>query len=291
MNGAEIIAWLHWNPHRTAFTLPYFNLPIAWYGVLFAGGFVAGYFILIPIIQRYLQGCRPKLSPQELNTISLSFIDRLTWFIIIGTVIGARLGHVFFYDWSYYSQHPIEIIMIRNGGLASHGGTLGIMIGLSLFLYMNRKKFPEFNFVALLDALVIPTAFVAFCIRIGNFINQEVLGTATTVPWAIIFDNPADRSLLTPRHPAQLYEAIVYLITFVFLGLLWRQNKDRYKVGTGVLSGLFFILVFGSRFFIEFLKEHQAVGIDESFLQVGQYLSIPFILLAFALLRGWKKTT
>lgn len=283
MNSTEIIAWLYWNPHRVAFTIPYFNLPIAWYGILFAGGFVAGYFILLPIVRKYLQQQQPQLPLETINTLTISFVDHITWFIVIGTVVGARLGHVLFYDWPYYAAHPIEILMIRNGGLASHGGTLGIMLALPLFLYLNRKKFPEFTFIKLLDVLVIPTAFVAFCIRMGNFVNQEILGTTTSLPWAIIFGDPADGTPVVPRHPVQLYEAIAYIITFFILGCLWRRNSNKLISAPGMLSGLFFILIFGSRFLIEFIKMHQTTVIDESFLQVGQFLSIPFILFGLAL--------
>lgn len=267
-----IIAWIQWDPSQQAFTLPGVNLSIAWYGILFALGFVGGYLIFVPIVTKTIKQLRPA-SPIPARKLALQFTDRITWFIVLGTIIGARLGHVFFYDWPYYAAHPLEIIMIRNGGLASHGGTVGVLLGISLFLYWNHKYFPEISWIRLLDMLVIPTAFTAFCIRMGNFFNQEILGIPTQLPWAIVFGHPADGSLPVPRHPVQLYEALAYLAIFGILYTLWHK-----KYRPGLSSGLFFILIFGSRFFLEFLKTHQSAVIDENVLQMGQYLSIPFIL-------------
>jgi phosphatidylglycerol---prolipoprotein diacylglyceryl transferase len=351
MNLHASLAFLYWNPTREAFTIPFIDLSIVWYGIIFATGFVVGYFLLIPIFKEYLWRNRtlferdisswslliaqlkksnepssmlfPALCDQ-LNTLptnsppsnslkhailsflnsklqapsrslnrksledlfpggiakaqvlSVLFVDRLTWFIVIGTIVGARLGHVFFYDWPYFQNHLLEIVMIRNGGLASHGGTIGVLIAVWLFLYSNRSKFPELSFISLLDLLCIPTAFVVTCIRIGNFFNQEILGIQTTVPWAVVFGQPADGSLPFPRHAVQLYEAIAYLGVFFLLLTLWKKFPELKK---GTLSSIFFILVFGSRFLIEFLKMPQSMLIDESSIQMGQYLSIPFILL------------
>ena len=353
MDNFNLFLWIQWNPPRDAFTIPYFDLTIAWYGILFAAGFVFAYFLLLPILKKkieqntqlyerditnwhllaqqiknqqefkiidsnskqddYTQNPLPaslkekllntintfmnspisncnrskiqKLFPGSIKTsseLSILFTDRLTWYVVIGTVIGARLGHVLFYDWHYYSTHLSEILMIRQGGLASHGGTIGIILALCLFRYMNKKQFPEFSLLAIIDALVIPTCIAGACIRLGNFMNQEILGNQTDLPWAIIFKTPADHSMVVPRHPAQLYEAICYIAIFFVLFSLWKIYDG--KIRTGILSGLFFVLVFGSRFFIEFLKEPQGSIIDESFLQMGQYLSIPFILLGFLLL-------
>lgn len=363
------LAWLYWNPSKEAFSIPYISLPIAWYGILFALGFIVGYFLLLPMFKKIIlqnnqlyardilnwklfteqfqallhssresslltslnsQSCKelkslPKdaepstfmqhslleslnqtlknssvgitradiqakfpgslATPQYLSTL---FADRLTWFVVISTIIGARLGHILFYDWPYYAAHPIEIFMLRRGGLASHGGTLFILLGLFLFVKVYRKTFPEISFISLVDILVIPTAFAAGCIRIGNFVNQEILGSETTLPWAVVFGHPADGSLPAPRHPVQLYEAGAYFFTFILLYTLW-EKKETLK--PGILSGLFFILVFGLRFLIEFLKLPQSMVINENLLQMGQYLSVPFILLGISLLILPKKTT
>jgi len=301
------LAWLYWDPPREAFTIPFLGLSVAWYGILFAGGFIAGYFILLPLLtSALLKRMAPELLPASSTSLSVNSIkklfpeqyekvhrrsiqiaDRLTWFLIIGTIIGARLGHVFFYDWPYYEAHPWEILMIRKGGLASHGGTLGVLISLLLFFRWNRKHMVGLSLISLFDLLAIPTSFAVFCIRLGNFFNQEILGYETHLPWAVIFGHPAEAVRPLPRHPTQLYEGAVYLATFCLLYILWKIKGKTLKPGT--LSGIFFILVFGSRFFIEFLKLPQSMVINESFLQMGQYLSIPFIFLGIALLVYPKK--
>lgn len=276
------LCWLTWNPDRVVFFVPGTNHPVVWYGVWFALGFIVGYFILVPMIQRLLQHTRPQLDSKEARLLASQYVDRMTWLIVAGTIIGARLGHVFFYEWPRYQNNPLEIIQVWKGGLASHGATIGILLALFLHVRLMRKKYPEITFLRLLDIIVVPTAFAAGCIRIGNFFNQEILGIPSTVPWAIIFGDPADGSPILPRHPVQLYEAIVYFLTFLLLFSLWKWWTNVLK--PGMLSGLFFIFVFGSRFFLEFLKMPQSAMIDESFLQTGQYLSIPIILAGFVLL-------
>lgn len=284
----KLVAWLHWDPPKDAFTLPFIDISIKWYGIIFALGFVLGYFILMPIYRKTLvDRCSFQGTEDELRKASTLFAERITWFIVLGTVLGARLGHVFFYEWPYYAAHPLEIFMIRNGGLASHGGTLGVILSLFFFLRFQKGRFPKMNIVSLIDLLVIPTAVAVCFIRIANFFNQEILGYETTLPWGIIFAHPADGSHLVPRHPVQLYEAASYLATFFILYFLWKVKGDKLKPGT--LGGLFFILVFGSRFFLEFFKTEQTSWLTESSLQMGQFLSIPFILLGCFLLIFPKK--
>lgn len=281
VSSLPLLAWLYWDPNPQAFTFPLIARPVAWYGICFVTGFILGYFILQPIFRQFLS--QTKRYPEEnIRELSIYYTDRLTWFIVAGTIIGARLGHVLFYDFSYYLNHLSEIIMIWKGGLASHGGTLGVIIGIALFLYFYRKDLPGLTFVKLMDILVIPTALAVTFIRIGNFINQEILGAPTSLPWGVIFGHPADRSFPEPRHPVSLYEALCYFGIFLVLYSLWKIKGDHLK--RGFLSGLFFILVFGSRFVVDFLKMPQSNMIDESFLQMGQYLSIPFILLGIALM-------
>lgn len=226
-----------------------------------------------------------KLLPKglyTLNDLSIQLADRLTWFVVIGTIVGARLGHVLFYDWDRYQHHPLDILKVWEGGLASHGGALGVMLALYIYQRSIRSRFPELTFITLLDIIVVPTALVAVFIRIGNFFNQEILGTPSQVPWAVIFGHPADGSAPEPRHPAQLYEGAFYLITFIILAIWWHLKAE--KLRPGLLSGTFFILVFGSRFLLEFWKEHQCTLIDESCFQMGQYLSLPFVLLGVYLI-------
>lgn len=202
--------------------------------------------------------------------------DRLVWFTVLGTVIGARLGQVFFYDWSLFYQHPAEIFKVWKGGLASHGGVIGVVLAVYLYTLSIRKWEPQLSFLRLLDFIAIPSALVACFIRLGNFMNQEIVGTPSNLPWAIVFGNAADGSLPVPRHAVQLYEALAYLVTFVILYRLWKVKAEQLR--SGVLIGLLFILIFGSRFFLEYWKVQQPSSFDASYLQMGQLLSIPFVL-------------
>jgi phosphatidylglycerol---prolipoprotein diacylglyceryl transferase len=214
--------------------------------------------------------------------------DRLTWFVVLGIIIGARLGDVFFYDWPYYRNNLPAIFMVWKGGLASHGGVVGLLLAVYLYHRKVLKPFPEIHFINLLDMLSIPAGLGAFFIRLGNFFNQEVLGPPTDLPWGVIFGNPMDLSAAVPRHPAQMYEGIVYLGIFFFMLYLWMTRSTKLK--PGVLSGLVLLAIFGSRFLIEFVKSPQSLLIEESFLQMGQYLSIPFIIGGLFLI-FWKKDT
>ncbi len=207
--------------------------------------------------------------------------DKLTWFVVLGTLIGARLGHVFFYQWGYYQHHLMAIVKTWEGGLASHGGVLGVLIAVFIYQKWILKDYKEISLIGLIDYMVVPSGLVAFFIRIGNFFNQEILGPPTQLPWGVIFGDPVDRGPIVPRHPTQLYEAFAYLLIFIFLYRLWKKLHQ--QLLPGQLSGLFFILLFTARFFIEFIKMPQGAIIDESFLQMGQYLSLPFILLGLLL--------
>lgn len=272
------IAWFYWNPDPEIFRLPYLDHPLRWYGLFFVLGFIVGYFLIFSIFKELLNQ-EKRLNASDL---ALGLADRLTWFVVGGTIIGSRLGHVFFYEWPRYRSHPIDIFKIWEGGLASHGGAIGILLGLFLFRQLIKKEFPNLTFLKLLDALCLPTAFAAGCIRIGNFFNQEILGTETSYPWGIVFGRPADGGAVVPRHPVQLYEALAYFVTFIILMIVWK--KYRKKLPTGLMTGLFFVLAFGSRFFIEFLKLPTSLMIDESWIQTGQLLSLPFILVGGILL-------
>jgi phosphatidylglycerol---prolipoprotein diacylglyceryl transferase len=276
------IAWFYWDPSRFVFTIPVLGIPVTWYGFFFAFGFFLGFFTLLPIFQKKLSQTRDTLSEKEIRDLSLSLMDRLTWFVVAGTVIGARLGHVFFYEWPRYAANPIDIFKVWEGGLASHGGALGIILAVGIYQRTIRKKFPELTFLTLLDCLSIPTALVGMFIRIGNFFNQEITGPETSVPWAIVFGHPMEWARVVPRHPAQLYEAFAYLLIFLGLALLWKKKGNTLREGT--LLGLFMVLVFGSRFVLEYFKASMSLMIDESFLHAGQYLSIPFILFGLYLL-------
>lgn len=261
-------AAIYWDPKPEIFVVPVVNWPILWYGVLFAIGFAVGFPIFVSILTRFLGESHRKEA--------VAITDKLTLYMIVGTIVGARVGHFLFYeDPGHYLQNPMEIFKIWEGGLASHGAAVGIIVALVLFC--RKLKHPKLNWIRLLDFVCVPTAFAAFCIRIGNFINQEILGTPSSLPWAVVFGHPADRSYPVPRHPVQLYEAAVYLVVFY---VLWRLTfKESYLHQNGKLIGLFLILVFGFRFFVEFLKTEQSRILFDSPLTMGQMLSVPVVLL------------
>ena len=187
------------DPSRFAFTLPFVNFSVTWYGILFALGFLVSFFI-----------CRSYFTIR-LNHFSeggkkeaLDLTDKLVFYIVIGSVVGARLFEVFFYAWPYYKQHPLDIIKIWEGGLASHGGAFGVLVSILLFVYFNHTGFKKtITFLAVLDSTAIGGAFTGCLIRIGNFINQEIVGKVTNVPWAITFLHPADNLAPLPRHPVK----------------------------------------------------------------------------------------
>ncbi len=269
----SLLAFVRWNPPREIFTIPFVERPVVFYGFFFALGFLMGYLLVIKMLTRFFQEEGTIKDPANLAT---RIADRLCWYIVAGTIIGSRLGYVFFYGQDYYFNHPLDILKIWEGGLASHGGAVGVILSLYLITRWVKSQVPTFTFFRILDLIVVPTALVAFCIRVGNFFNQEILGMPTTLPWAVIFENPADRSLVVPRHPVQLYEGFAYLATFFLLLYLW-QTKGKNMVA-GRLTGIFFVLIFLSRFFAEFVKSSQHGFLETSWLSTGQWLSIPFIL-------------
>lgn len=279
------LSYLYWDPSPTAFTVPLIKRPIAWYGILFALGFFIGFYLLMSLFKRYARGVTD-WSEEALKKKGRLFSERLMIYVIIGTVVGARLGHILFYEkLGPYLAHPIAIIKTWEGGLASHGGVVGILIGITVFYLRSRKEFPMISIRRIIDLMVVPALFVAVLIRIGNFINQEVLGVASQVPWAVKFGHPIDGSLPVPRHPAQLYEALFYLGMFF---LFWFLFSKLIK-GTGRLAALFFISIFTFRFFIEFLKEEQSFLMGGDLLNMGQWLSLPMILLGCAFMIRFGK--
>lgn len=234
------------------------GISIHWYGVMFAGGFVLGFLYM------------KKLYQQEGRNVEE--LDRLLYYIMGGTIIGARLGHCLLYDPGFYLSNPLKILAIWEGGLASHGGGAGVLIALYLYLRKTGD-----SYLWLLDRLVVPTALVAFFIRFGNFFNSEIVGIKTSVPWAIIFERLDN----VPRHPAQLYEALSYLTIFFVLWFVFQKTKAASLYG--LISGLFLIMVFTARFLIEFVKTKQAAYSSDLWLSTGQLLSIPFVAVGLVL--------
>jgi prolipoprotein diacylglyceryl transferase len=208
--------------------------------------------------------------------LDVEALDTLLIYIVVGIIVGARLGHCLFYEPSYYLSHPVKILAIWEGGLASHGGGLGVILAV----YLYQKKY-ALGYLWLLDRLGIATASFGIFVRSANFINSEILGKPTDVPWAVIFE----RIDLLPRHPVQLYEALAY--SFIFAILLACYKFTRLKQSPGTLFGLFLLMVFSARFTLEFLKVKQASYEAGFGINTGQWLSIPFLLTGlFLLIRG-----
>ncbi|MCX6991057.1 MAG: prolipoprotein diacylglyceryl transferase [Chlamydiae bacterium] len=205
--------------------------------------------------------------------------EKISFACILGAVIGARIGDVLFYQsFEHLMRDPLLIFKVWEGGLASHGGAIGMII--ALYITSKRKEFKvvKLTLLRILDLVVIPTALAGSVIRMGNFMNQEILGTLSSLPWAVVFGHPADGSSPAPRHPVQLYESICYFLLFLGLGLFWRRFFLLKRPGR--LFGLFLVLLFTIRFLLEFLKTEQSEYLTSmSYLTMGQYLSIPFILL------------
>lgn len=265
----NLLNYITWNVNPVVIEI--LGREIRWYGILFALGFVVGHYLMTKIFQ--------------IEKIDIKHLDSLTYYMIFSTVIGARLGHCFFYEPEYYLSNPAEIIAIWKGGLASHGAAIGIL--LALWLYSRSR--PEQPFLWVVDRIVITVAFAGVCIRLGNLMNHEIIGKPTDLPWAFIFTLVDDK----PRHPSQLYEAFAYAFIFIFL---YRLYFKKYTTQTphGLLFGWFLILIFGVRILVEFLKEDQVANEQDLViipgLNMGQNLSIPFVLLGIYLIyNAYKK--
>ena len=269
--------FINWDISPEIFNLG--GISIRYYGLLFAVAFILGYKV------------EEKMFKSE--GLPMAWLDKLWLYVAIATIVGARLGHCIFYDWAYYSQHPLEMILpVRFSpefkftgyqGLASHGAAIGIIAGL---WYYSRKVSKKSIFW-ILDRAVIPIALAGFFIRTGNLMNSEIVGLPTNMPWGLRFMNSDLPNPELPRHPAQLYEAICYLFSFfVLMYLYWRTNV---KKKMGFIFGAFLILIFSARFIIEFVKEVQEPWEAGMALNMGQILSIPFILAGIFMLWYSKK--
>jgi phosphatidylglycerol:prolipoprotein diacylglycerol transferase len=234
------------------------SFAVRWYGLFFACSFLFGYIIMNKIFKN--------------ENLDETVLDRLTIYMALGTIIGARLGHCLFYEPGYYFKHPLEILMIWHGGLASHGAGVGILLALWYFVKKEKK-----DYFWVMDRIAIVVALSGFFIRMGNLMNSEIYGVETTVPWGFVFlrNNEA-----VPKHPTQIYEALAYLVIFILLYRLYWSKKGEHI--QGVLVSLVFILIFITRFFIEFLKEDQVAFEASMKINMGQILSIPYILLGVA---------
>lgn len=277
------MAFFYWDPDPVLFFIPGLNHPVTWYGLCFALGFLGSYFAVRWVFAGRFAAQGMKLDKARLEATALT--ESLSWYIVIGLIVGARLGHVFFYDWPSFRAHPGEIVMVWKGGLASHGGMVGMLAAAALFRLRMRRKWPGTGYLALLDAIAVAAPLPAAMIRFGNFINQEIVGVKTDRPWAVLFGHAADGSLPAPRHPVQLYESFFYLALFAVMALLFRRRPA--SVGNGRLTGLLLVVVSCFRFGVEWLKAPQGMVLPDAFpLSMGQLLSVPFVILgAFLLFR------
>lgn len=253
-----LLNYINWdvNPDIVSF----WGLTIRYYGVLFASSFFFGYLIMQKIFKN--------------EGLSTELLDKLTMYMAVGTVVGARLGHCLFYQPEYYLSNPLEILKIWHGGLASHGAAIGILIALYYFSKKNKKPY-----LWILDRIVIVVALAGFFIRMGNLMNSEIYGIETTLPWGFIFVRDGQ---VVPKHPTQIYEALSYLFIFILLYTIYLKKGKHVK--QGLIFSIFLILLFTVRFLIEFIKENQ-VGFEQGMaLNMGQWLSIPFVIIGFYLL-------
>lgn len=209
-------------------------------------------------------------------------------FVLVGTLIGARLGHLFFYrSLESLLADPLIFFNFREGGMASHGATVGIVLSLAGYTFWKSRTYPMLSLLRILDIGTIPVLFGCAMIRIGNFFNQELLGVQTSMPWGVLFGSPEDGGLPIPRHPVQLYEASVYLLLMVVLyRVFYLQRK---LLSEGVATGILFVVVFGFRFLVEFLKEQQGVYDPHLPLHMGQFLSVPFVVAGIYLIGRMRK--
>ena len=271
-----IINYIHWNIDPEIFKI--MGISLRYYGVLFVGGLILCVYILNWIFKN--------------ENIPLVNLEKLSVYGMIGILAGARLGHCIFYEPSYYLSHPLEMILpitflpdggikfIGYRGLASHGGILGLLI--ALYFYSRKTKHAMIDTI---DLIAVVAGLSFGFIRLGNFMNSEIIGIPTTKPWGVIFERVDN----VPRHPAQLYEAISYFIIFMIMMILYKKMRDRLK--NGFFFGLATVLFFTARFIIEFVKENQVGFEDGLTFNMGQLLSLPYIFVGIGfIIFGIRKT-
>lgn len=288
-----ILNYITWNVDPVLFHLG--SLQVRWYGLLWALGFLIGYFIMKRIYQR--------------EKMAEDALDKLLIYMLVSTVVGARLGHCLFYEPDYYLSNPLKIFAVWEGGLASHGGAIGILIGLWLYVrnYNKSKKekndLQHINYIWILDRIVVAVCLVGALIRVGNVINHEIYGTPTSLPWGFVFlrgaeqfcgtvdnytacnawDAPCPPSEWLPCHPTGLYEAFFCLVAMGIL--LWMYYKrDLGHKQPGLMFGTFLVIIFGSRICIEFLKNVQVDFERNMVFDMGQWLSVPFVLIGIGMI-------
>lgn len=247
-----------WDVNPIFFSLGDFQ--VAYYGLTWALAFILGIWLF------------GKMSKRE--EFDPKMVDSAFIIMFLSTLIGARIGHCFFYEPMHYLENPWEVLNIRQGGLASHGAAIGLLIGI--WIFTSKWKVP---YIWMLDRIGIVVAIGGACIRMGNLLNSEIYGTETTLPWGFIFVRAGETM---PMHPTQIYEAIMYMVTFAVLAhMYWRTRASERR---GEMFGVFLIMLFGSRFLIESIKQVQETFEQSMTLNMGQILSIPFVVAGVAIL-------
>ena len=289
-----LLNYITWNVDPVLFSIG--SLSVRWYGLLWALGFFFGYFVMRRIYRR--------------EHMSDDAMDKLLIYMLVFTVIGARVGHCLFYEPEYYLSHPLKMLAIWEGGLASHGGAIGILLGLWLYVRSYNKSTKKgkdekqhITYIWLLDRIVVPVCLVGALIRVGNVMNHEIYGTPTSLPWGFVFlrgaeqfcgtfDNytacnswnaPCLPSEWLPCHPTGLYEAFFCLVAMGIL--LWMYYKRDLGIKQpGLMFGTFLVIIFGSRIGIEFLKNVQVDFERNMVFDMGQWLSVPFVLIGIGMM-------
>lgn len=260
-----MLNYIVWNADPVLLDLGF--LQIRWYGLMFAVGFWIGFNIVAKMFKH--EG-----APEKWLGILLAYVG-------VATIVGARLGHVFFYQWDYYSAHPWKILATWEGGLASHGGAIAIIIAVFIYSALTTKRNPLWTF----DRLTVAIALVGCLIRLGNLMNSEIFGHATTLPWGFMFVRSAEwqrEYAGLACHPTQIYEALCYLTLFgLMMWMYWKRGAGERP---GLLFGTFLVGTFASRFLIEFVKNDQVAFEADMTLNMGQWLSIPFVVLGLVLI-------
>jgi prolipoprotein diacylglyceryl transferase len=250
---------------------------------MFVMGFMIGEYYVgkhLPVPEEANQKKKKnKKKQQKIEKSKKSHTSTLLFYLLAGTIIGSRLAHCLFYDPSYYLANPLKILMVWQGGLASHGGYAGIITAM----YLYTKKYPQVKFLWLVDLITAPALLTGAFIRFGNLMNSEIFGRPTDVPWAFIFKRVDE----IPRHPTQVYESLGYFTIAVILYLLFKKFSHTWIRGR--ILGFAFVLSFSFRFFVEFFKENQASFEDGLMLNMGQILSIPFVILGILLIMQLHK--
>ncbi|KAA9354865.1 prolipoprotein diacylglyceryl transferase [Larkinella humicola] len=268
----HVLGFISWDFDPRIYTLAIFGVewPIAWYGLLFAASFLGGQLVMRYIYKR--------------DRKPVADLEILILYVVLATVIGARLGHYLFYEWELLVAQPgrwlKSMLSLPFEGLASHGAA--IAIPAALYLYSRKRSDQPFLWVV--DRLVIAVSLGGALIRLGNLLNSEIYGKPTTLPWGFVFVRETDPALLplVPRHPTQLYESLFCLFLLAVTFALWKQK--RYRLPNGFITGIFLILLFSFRFLVEFLKTSQEDFENSMVLNMGQILSIPAILAGVILL-------